>query len=73
MKAVNQSIGRVIRHAGDYGVVLLADERYGQASVQARLPDWIQPRSTVSSDFKAAFAGAVKALSEQRRRAQQAV
>jgi chromosome transmission fidelity protein 1 len=66
MKAVNQSIGRVIRHAGDYGVVLLADERYDKASVQARLPDWIQPRSSVSLGFRDAFAGAVRSLNTQR-------
>ena len=69
MKAVNQSIGRVIRHAGDYGVVLLADERYGRAAVQGRLPDWIQPRSSVSAGFRDAFAGAVAALAAQRRAA----
>ena len=43
MRSVNQSIGRVIRHAKDYGAVVLLDERYAkQSSVQSRLPGWIQ-------------------------------
>jgi regulator of telomere elongation helicase 1 len=27
-RAVNQAIGRVIRHRHDYGAIILADERY---------------------------------------------
>lgn len=41
MKAVNQSIGRAIRHRDDYAIVALIDERYGTERVQARLPGWI--------------------------------
>lgn len=61
MKAVNQSIGRVIRHAGDHGVVLLADERYNKPAVQARLPEWIQPRSHTCHSFGEAFKTVVRA------------
>lgn len=28
MRAVNQAVGRVIRHRNDYGAIILADERY---------------------------------------------
>lgn len=41
MKAVNQSIGRCIRHRNDYAVMLLADQRYGKPVVHQRLPKWI--------------------------------
>ena len=41
MKAVNQSIGRSIRHRGDYSSILLVDSRYQQPHVSSRLPQWI--------------------------------
>lgn len=41
MKAVNQSIGRSIRHRGDYASIVLLDERYSQARVRSKLPGWI--------------------------------
>ncbi|KMS93960.1 hypothetical protein BVRB_026200, partial [Beta vulgaris subsp. vulgaris] len=31
-KAVNQALGRVIRHAGDYGLLLLLDKRFASKS-----------------------------------------
>lgn len=42
-KAINQSIGRSIRHKDDYSVILLLDERYSKRETQVRssLPTWI--------------------------------
>ncbi len=40
-RAVNQCVGRAIRHAKDYAAMVFVDGRYGSASVQARLPGWI--------------------------------
>lgn len=42
MKAVNQCIGRAVRHIRDYATILLLDERYGQARIQEKLPEWIR-------------------------------
>ncbi|KAK0382673.1 hypothetical protein NLU13_6686 [Sarocladium strictum] len=42
MRAVNQSIGRAIRHRGDYAAIVLVDRRFGTARIRAKLPGWIQ-------------------------------
>ncbi|ORX98335.1 DNA repair helicase [Basidiobolus meristosporus CBS 931.73] len=41
MKAVNQSIGRAIRHKDDYAVILLVDRRFSTERIQQKLPAWI--------------------------------
>jgi len=43
MRAVNQAIGRVIRHKDDYGAVLLADERFSSDSMRSQLSLWLRP------------------------------
>ncbi|KAK9459158.1 helicase C-terminal domain-containing protein [Lipomyces oligophaga] len=44
MKAVNQSIGRGIRHANDYAVIIFMDARFGQPNIIEKLPKWIRER-----------------------------
>ncbi|KAM7347678.1 regulator of telomere elongation helicase 1 [Cochliomyia hominivorax] len=41
-RAVNQAIGRVIRHRNDYGAILLCDVRFQQASQVQQLSKWIR-------------------------------
>lgn len=55
MKAVNQSIGRSIRHALDYACIVLADQRYSRASVQNKLPQWISSQLVACDTFGVAF------------------
>lgn len=42
MRAVNQSIGRAIRHKGDYASILLLDRRYRTPRIEGKLPAWIR-------------------------------
>jgi chromosome transmission fidelity protein 1 len=41
MRAVNQSIGRSIRHVGDHATIVLLDQRYGTPRIASKLPRWI--------------------------------
>lgn len=41
-RAVNQAIGRVIRHKDDYGAILLCDYRFNQPRQKNQLSSWIQ-------------------------------
>lgn len=43
MRAVNQSVGRAIRHANDYAAIILADVRYQtDQRVWSGLPNWLK-------------------------------
>ncbi|KAL8862465.1 MAG: hypothetical protein Q9178_000962 [Gyalolechia marmorata] len=42
MRAVNQSIGRAIRHQKDYASILLLDRRYPTPRISKKLPGWIK-------------------------------
>ncbi|ELK24533.1 Putative ATP-dependent RNA helicase DDX11-like protein 8 [Myotis davidii] len=56
MKAVNQSIGRAIRHQKDFASIVLLDQRYARPPVLAKLPAWIRDRVEVKATFGPAFA-----------------
>lgn len=42
MRSVNQAIGRVIRHRGDWASVILCDWRFGDERIWGKLPGWIR-------------------------------
>ncbi|KAL5482596.1 CHL1 [Sanghuangporus weigelae] len=51
MRAVNQSIGRAIRHQNDWSTLILVDKRYSSQKVQAKLPGWIRQDIAVPQSF----------------------
>ncbi|PFH60170.1 hypothetical protein XA68_11358 [Ophiocordyceps unilateralis] len=53
MRAVNQSIGRAIRHRGDFAAIVLADRRYASVRIRARLPAWIRGEKGTEDAAKA--------------------
>ncbi|CAL8376134.1 unnamed protein product [Arctogadus glacialis] len=71
MRAVNQSIGRAIRHRGDYSSIVLCDRRYSRPATVAKLPEWIRSQAQVHASFGTAFAALRKFFVEKKK--QQAV
>ncbi|KAF9046470.1 helicase C-terminal domain-containing protein [Panaeolus papilionaceus] len=51
MNAVNQSIGRAIRHRNDWASLLLLDCRYASASIRNKLPKWIGNKIIITESF----------------------
>ncbi|KAA8541817.1 hypothetical protein F0562_022969, partial [Nyssa sinensis] len=50
-RAVNQAVGRVIRHRHDYGAIIFCDERFAQSNRQSQISLWIQPHIKSYSKF----------------------
>jgi len=51
MKAVNQSVGRAIRHKEDYAAILFLDHRYSRPNIISQLPGWISRHLRVVDRF----------------------
>lgn len=63
MRAVNQSIGRAIRHQNDYAAIVLLDKRYQNTGVQGKLPTWIK-QSMASTAAERPAGAAIGSLSK---------
>ncbi|GLH00003.1 Regulator of telomere elongation helicase 1 homolog [Gryllus bimaculatus] len=50
-KAVNQAVGRVIRHSTDYGLILLCDARFDSPSITGQLSSWLRTRIKRYTEF----------------------
>ncbi|KAJ0180243.1 hypothetical protein K1T71_003647 [Dendrolimus kikuchii] len=50
-RAVNQAIGRVIRHQNDYGAILLCDNRFNNPKLKSQLSAWLKDYIKVSNKF----------------------
>ncbi|XP_006804367.1 regulator of telomere elongation helicase 1 isoform X1 [Neolamprologus brichardi] len=50
-RAVNQAIGRVIRHKEDYGAIFLCDQRFKSADARAQLPSWVRSYVRLCDSF----------------------
>ncbi|XP_047451744.1 ATP-dependent DNA helicase DDX11 isoform X1 [Mugil cephalus] len=68
MKAVNQSIGRAIRHRGDYSSIVLCDRRYSRPATLSKLPTWIRDRTSSHATFGPAFAALRKFFLEKKQK-----
>ncbi|KPP65158.1 regulator of telomere elongation helicase 1-like [Scleropages formosus] len=50
-RAVNQAIGRVIRHREDYGAIFLCDYRFKNSEARSQLPSWVRPYVRFNDSF----------------------
>ncbi|CAN4086784.1 unnamed protein product [Withania somnifera] len=50
-RAVNQAVGRVIRHKHDFGAIIFCDERFTYSNRQSQVSRWIQPHIKCHSKF----------------------
>ncbi|XP_066585710.1 regulator of telomere elongation helicase 1 homolog [Prorops nasuta] len=50
-RAVNQAIGRIIRHINDYGAIILCDCRFETGSFQKELSAWLRPHIKKFTNF----------------------
>ncbi|KYQ51038.1 putative ATP-dependent RNA helicase DDX11 [Trachymyrmex zeteki] len=64
MKAVNQCIGRSVRHINDYSTVVLLDKRYCH-KVKV-LPQWIQRSVTINDSFGSVVGNIAKFFATKR-------
>jgi len=55
-RAVNQALGRVIRHRADYGAILLLDNRFEQTKYQIGLSKWLRPHIDMNHSIGASIA-----------------
>ncbi|XP_058454504.1 ATP-dependent DNA helicase DDX11 [Malaya genurostris] len=61
MKAVNQCIGRAVRHINDYASVVLLDARYGSSEkIRKKLPVWISESMQCVDRYGLAHGNVVK-------------
>ncbi|KAI4105570.1 MAG: hypothetical protein LQ339_003413 [Xanthoria mediterranea] len=61
MRAVNQSIGRAIRHQRDFASILLLDRRYSTSRIANKLPGWIK-QGFDESNFATSFPETIQGL-----------
>jgi hypothetical protein len=64
-RAVNQAIGRCIRHRADYGAVVFADERFDAQATRASISKWARGFFKSFADAREAFSS-LRAFFERR-------
>nr|XP_015834845.1 PREDICTED: regulator of telomere elongation helicase 1 homolog [Tribolium castaneum] len=52
-RAINQAIGRVIRHKNDYGAIILLDSRFTNPRIQGNLSLWLKKHIKIMQNFGA--------------------
>lgn len=51
IRAVNQAVGRVIRHKDDYGAIILMDSRFTNSRVTSQMSLWLKNNIKLINSF----------------------
>ena len=51
IRAVNQAIGRVIRHKNDFGAILLMDSRFNNPAIISKLSKWLRDKIVPAKSY----------------------
>ncbi|KMV66627.1 RAD3-like DNA-binding helicase [Encephalitozoon cuniculi EcunIII-L] len=62
-RAVNQALGRAIRHKDDWGIVMLLDSRYSEKRVQSQLSKWVAENIKTYDSYDGCVSELVRFLS----------
>ena len=54
-RAINQAIGRIIRHKNDFGAIILCDERFTQQGTISQLPNWMKAHVKKINEYGSAI------------------
>ncbi|SCU98049.1 LAMI_0F12750g1_1 [Lachancea mirantina] len=65
MTAVNQSVGRAIRHIGDYATIYLLDKRYDSSRILDKLSRWVRSRLSPNMNINAVLEDTEKFFSNK--------
>ena len=69
MRAVNQSIGRAIRHKDDFAAIMLLDKRYKSEGIKEKLPGWIKESLVSDTGSFDASTGRLRTFFEEKSKA----
>lgn len=60
VRAVNQAMGRVIRHKHDYGAIIMCDRRFADHGMQKQVSLWLRSLNQVHRNFGSAISTLTK-------------
>ena len=64
-RALNQAVGRCIRHADDWGAIILLDSRYNSKKAQSFISKWLRDSIQPEVPFKTLFGSLCKFFSQK--------
>lgn len=50
VRAINQAVGRIIRHRNDFGAIIYLDSRFALSQQKSFMPSWVKSRLTISDN-----------------------